>query len=117
MNELPFEQSHISRPYADILRRMGGNVRPRAVAYLPFEPARLPSAITSSDKFKIKQGKTSSRQSGRECTRWFKSCGQTHSRLQMARVMSYQIPGTLTSYINSMYSINVYKSVSSLTVL
>lgn len=52
VNELPFEQPHTSRPYADIMKN-------------EYKPAHLPSTIMSSEEFRIKQGAISSTEMGR----------------------------------------------------
>jgi hypothetical protein len=74
VNELPFGQPHTSRPYARIMRSAS-------------ELAHLPSAITSSDEFKTRQGVTNSRLSGKYHTRWYEYCDQARSKLQMATTL------------------------------
>ncbi len=87
---LTSEQPATSRPFADIMRSASEHVHFR-------------SAITSSDRFKAKQGVTSSHPSGKDRIRLGKSCDRVHSRLQTVTAASQQIPGTLINYVNFMY--------------
>jgi hypothetical protein len=57
------------------------------------------------------KGETSSHPNGKDRTRSHKFCGQAHSKLQTAMVASWQIPGTLINYVNSLH-----KSIVSILV-